>query len=138
MAGLSQEPPTYCLQGTARALRSLLVLSKAAAFLGAFPQVHLRGIGIALFPRQGQSYELDPTQCGRRLPTMHSAPPVPVSASTSIMTISRYWPLLGHFSWDLPSPSASQLHFNLSCEPVDPTECMVYLTSLQVLTLQGV
>lgn len=70
---------------------------------------------------------------------MPSAPPLPVSASTSaMMTISRYWPLLGHFSWGLPSLSASQLHFNLFCEPVDPTECVLYLTSLQVLALQGV
>lgn len=59
---------------------------------------------------------------------MPSAPHLPVSASTSIgMTLSGYWPLLGHFSWDLPSPSASQLHFNLSCEPVAPTECVLYL-----------
>lgn len=89
-------------------------LSKAAAFLGAFP----KGIGIALFPRQGHSYELDPTECGRRLPTMPSAPPLPVSASTSAMvTISRYWPLLGHFSWGLPSLSASQLCHLLTVWP---------------------
>ena len=67
--------------------------------------------GLPLFPRQGQGCELAQLHAGRkRLPAVPCMPPHSVFASTPVvMTTSQYCPLLGHSSWALPSPSASQV-----------------------------